>query len=181
MIHIADLAEHLASTPRDTDSMKFIELTGARTVLGVPMLKDNELIGAIVIYRQEVRPFTDKQIELVKNFAAQAVIAIENTRLLNELRRIPSAADRHRRRAKVISRSTFDLKTVLNTLVEFSGAALRCGYGVHQSRKGRCLSAGRKLRSFARTTGIHGPSSNPGGARLRRRPYGDARQNHSHP
>ena len=142
IVHIPDLAADRAYAARSPTTVAAVELAGVRTTLAVPMFKDNELVGSFTVGRREVRPFTEKQIDIVQNFAAQAVIAVENARLLNELRQ----------RTDELGRSVADLQRERdNKLMNLEAMAASIGHEVRQPLAGISSNGGAALRFLGHT------------------------------
>jgi signal transduction histidine kinase len=142
IVHIPDLAADRAYAARSPTTVAAVELGGVRTTLAVPMLKEDELVGSFTVGRREVRPFTDKQIEIVQNFAAKAVIAVENARLLNELRQ----------RTDELGRSVADLQRERdNKLMNLEAMAASIGHEVRQPLAGISSNGGAALRFLGHT------------------------------
>src|SRR5262249_24754738 len=167
-VHIADVTVEPAYRERDPMRVAAADLGGVRTMLNVPMLKEGEVVGGIAIYRTEVRPFTEKQIELVTSFARQAVIAIEDTRLLNELRESLQQQPATSEVLQVISSSPGELEPVFQT--KLANATRICGakFGIVWLREGdafRCGGVHNVPPAFAekrrRDPVIHPPAESP--------------------
>ena len=174
-VHVADVRSDPAYIDGLPGMVGVADLGGARTLVQVPMLKDNNLVGTIGIYRQEVHPFTEKQIALVQNFAAQAVIAIENTRLLNELRQSLQQQTATAEVLNVISRSKFDLQPILQSVVDTAASLCRADTavifrleeGIYRFAAGYCIDP--RYMEIERATPITpGPGTVVGRAAMRR-------------
>jgi GAF domain-containing protein len=142
---VSDLRTDASYLSGDPLPVAAADIAGVRTLLAVPMIRDERVVGAIGIYRKEIKPFTDKQLELVTNFAAQAVIAIENARLLRELRESLQQQTATADVLKVISRSYFRPSDRTRYSRRIRSAPVRRGNGKHLAAKGRRLSSHGKL------------------------------------